>query len=352
MGDDRAISMSAGLRVRAILTLLFAALVALVIISLCVGRYPVSPGTALQILWSGFANTAGSAHNWTDTEAVIINTVRLPRVLVAAVAGAGLGLSGAVLQGLFRNPLVGPQVVGISNGAAWGGVVAILLGSSFLGAIGWSFGFAMIALLAVFALSRVGGSSGVLSVVLAGIIVSAHFSALVGLAEYFADADTQLPGIVYWLLGSFAAVSRKSLMVISVPTVVAGTLLLLLRWRINLLSLGDDDATSLGIEVGRLRWVVLSLVTLIVSAQVSVSGVIGWVGLVVPHLARRIVGPNHQALLPASALLGALYLLGMDNVARSVAEQEIPIGVLTALAGTPVFAVVYWRSQSRGWARD
>ena len=323
--------------------MLCAGVALLILFSLCVGRYPISPTVVLRILWSAVAHTSPTSSMGTDTELVVINTVRLPRVLVATIAGAALGLSGATLQGLFRNPLIGPQIIGISSGAAWGGVVAILLGAHFLGAVAWAFGFAMLSLLAVFTLSRLSGNSSILSVVLAGVIVSAFFSALVGVAEFFADPERQLPGIVYWLLGSFASVSAQSLWVIGVPALFAGAPLLLMRWRLNVLSLGDADAATLGVNVQRLRWIVLSLVTLMVAAQVSVSGAIGWVGLVIPHVARRLVGPNHQVLLPASTLLGALYLLGMDDIARSIAEQELPIGVLTALVGTPIFAFVFWR---------
>ncbi len=341
------------MRIRMILGALAAALGATIVLSICVGRYPVSPATALRILWSlAFGGAHAAQPGWTDTEVVVIATVRLPRVLVAAIAGAGLGLSGAALQGLFRNPLVGPQVVGISHGAAWGGVLAILLGAGYFGVVSWAFGFALLALAAVFFLSRLSGAANLLSVVLAGIIVSAFFSALVGVAEFFASPERQLPGIVYWLLGSFAGVSGRSVAVVAIPTALAGSVLLLLRWRINVLSLGDSDAAALGVNVGRLRWIILSLVTLIVAAQVAVSGAIGWVGLVVPHLARRLVGANHQYLLPASALLGAVYLLIVDDLARSIAPQELPVGVLTALLGTPVFAVVFWKAQARGWARD
>jgi iron complex transport system permease protein len=338
---------------RIVLGALAGALIATTILSLCVGRYPVSPATAIRILWALVTGgTHGAATGWTDTELVVVATVRLPRVLVAAIAGAGLGLSGAALQGLFRNPLVGPQVVGISHGAAWGGVVGILLGASAASVVAWAFGFALLALAVVFLLSRLSGAANILSVVLAGVITSAFFSALVGLAEFFADPERQLPGIVYWLLGSFAAVSARSVVIVALPTIVAGGVLLLLRWRINVLSLGDADAAALGVNASRLRWIVLALVTLIVAAQVSISGAIGWVGLVVPHLARRLVGANHQYLLPASALLGAVYLLAVDDVARSIAPQELPIGVLTALLGTPVFALVFWKSQAKGWTRD
>ena len=333
--------------------LLAAAFAALGIASLCMGRYPVAPTTALRILWGLLTGANGSATSvWTDTEFVVVASVRLPRVLVASITGAGLGLSGAALQGLFRNPLVGPQAIGISNGAACGGVVAILLGANYIGIVTSAFCFAILALAIVFFLNRASGAANILSVVLAGVVVSSFFAALVGLAEFFADPERQLPGIVYWLLGSFATVSQKSVYIVAVPTVAGGAALLLMRWRINLLSLGDEDARALGVPVQSLRWRVLALTTLIVAAQVAVSGTIGWVGLVVPHIARRMVGANHQYLLPASALLGAVYLLAVDDVARTIAQQELPIGVLTALLGTPVFALVFWRSQARGWSRD
>ncbi len=228
----------------------------------------------------------------------------------------------------------------------------MLLAANAVATVSLAFGFALIALVFVFLLNRMSGSNNVLSIVLAGVIVSAFFSALVGLAEFLADPERQLPGIVYWLLGSFATASARSAWIIGIPTVLAGVLLVGLRWRINILSLGDTDAGALGVDVAKLRWAILALVTLIVAAQVSVSGAIGWVGLVVPHLARRFVGPNHEDVLPLSAILGALLLLAIDDVARTIAAQEIPIGVLTALIGTPVFAMVFWRSQQRGWSHD
>jgi iron complex transport system permease protein len=243
-------------------------------------------------------------------------------------------------------------VLGISSGAAWGVVLAILLGLGAVPTVGLAFGFALIALAAVFLLDRLSGAANLLSLILAGVIVSAFFSALVGLAQFFADPERQPPGIVFWLLGSFATSTSRAAWIIGAPTLVAGGLLVALRWRMNVLSLGDVDARALGVNIGALRWLVLSLVTLMVAAQVAVSGAIGWVGLVVPHLARRLVGPNHQDLLPASALLGAVYVLAIDDVARTIAPNEIPIGVLTALLGTPVFAVVFWKSRARGWSRD
>ncbi len=337
---------------RTVLISLAAILGALILGSLCVGRYPVSLSTVARILGALITGQHGTGNGWTGTEWVVVATVRLPRVLVATLAGAGLGIAGATIQGLFRNPLAGPQILGISHGAAWGGVVAILVGAGAAGTVTLAFAFALIALAAVFLLDRLSGAMNVLSLVLAGVIVSAFFSALVGLAEFLANAERQLPGIVYWLLGSFATTTARSVWIIGVPTLAAGSILIAMRWRVNILSLGDADAAALGVPVNLLRWIMLALLTFIVAAQVSVSGAIGWVGLVVPHLARRFVGPNHQNLLPASALMGAIYLLAVDDLSRTIAAQEIPIGVLTALLGTPAFAVVFWKSQAKGWARD
>jgi iron complex transport system permease protein len=332
--------------------MLIAALLAVLLVSLCIGRYPIGLLTIMRLLAAQIIGAAGGPDNgWTNTDLIVVTSVRLPRVLAAAAAGFGLGLSGAALQGLFRNPLVGPQVVGISNGAAWGGVLAILMAWPSAGIVAAAFIFGLLALIAVFALSRVSGGGGRdgLSIVLAGVIVSAFFAALVGVAEVVADPERELPSIVYWLLGSFATASARSAVIVGVTTLVAGSMLMCLRWRVNILSLDDADAASLGVMSDEVRWAILLLVTLIVAAQVSVSGAIGWVGLVVPHLARRLVGPDHRRLLPASALLGAIYLLAVDDVVRTASEREIPIGVLTALIGTPIFAIVFWRSRRSAW---
>ena len=193
------------------------------------------------------------------------------------------------------------------------------------------------------------GGGGVLVITLSGIIVGGFFSALLTLAEYVADPQSTLPTIVYWLLGSFVGADRAKLEIMLVTTLTTGAAILALRWRINLLSLGDTDAAALGLRPGRLRWIILALVALIVAAQVSVSGIIGWVGLIVPHMARMLVGPDHRMLLPASAVIGAGFLLAVDNLARSIASQELPIGLMTALIGTPAFAVLLWRTHRSGW---
>ena len=339
-------------RARIVLFALLALLALTSLFYLALGRYYVPAGTVARILLAAVPGSAPVSPRWQETEWIVVWLVRLPRLLMVVLAGMGLALSGACLQGIFRNPLVGPHLVGVSSGASFGGVLAILLSLPAAGVVGLAFAFGMLALVMVFGLSRLAGRAGILSLVLAGVIVSAFFGALVGLMQHLADPEAKLPGMVYWLMGSFAGADWKKAPIIGIPTVAAGIVLLLLRWRINLLSLGDTDAAALGVKVGPLRWGVLVLISLIVSAQVSVSGGVGWIGLVIPHFARMLVGPDHRALMPASVLLGGIYLLVMDCLARNLTTLEIPVGLLTALVGAPVFAFVFWKTQARGWGRD
>lgn len=333
-----------GLAMPALVVLLLAALVA----SLSIGRYGVGLGdlSTLVLGWLGIGpGRAGVAEPvWR-----VVELVRVPRMLIGGFVGAGLALSGAVLQGVFRNPLVDPHVIGVSSGAAFGGVFAILLG---LGAVAlWSmaFSFGLAALLLVVLMSRKAGRSSILMLVLSGVVISALFSALVSLATYLADPNDTLPAIVFWLMGSFAsATPERALYMVPIVAVFALPLMLM-RFRINILSLGDEEARGLGLKVEPTRWLVLCCVTGITAASVANSGIIGWVGLVVPHFARSLVGPDHRRLLPASALLGASFMLLVDVMARSLIPAEIPLGVLTAIVGAPVFLVLLHRTHNEGW---
>ncbi len=305
------------------------------------GRYPIPLSNVLSILASHVAEVKPT---WSSTERVVVEVVRLPRVLTAGTAGAGLSLCGAVLQGIFRNPLVGPQTIGAASGAALGGVTAILAFgfgpavqvSAFLGAA--------VALLVVLAIARSDSLSPVLTLVLAGVVVSAFCSALVGLATYVADPETKLQDIVFWLLGSFASATWSKLWLLAACTCVAALVLIGMRWRVNVLSLGDDDAKTLGVNPSRDRLILLAATCLAISAQVAVSGTIGWVGLIIPNLARMIVGADHRHLLPISALLGASFLVTADTLARDISPAEIPVGIVTAIVGTPIFALLLRRS--------
>ncbi|MFJ6321230.1 MULTISPECIES: FecCD family ABC transporter permease [unclassified Rhizobium] len=315
------------------------------VISLGMGRYDIPFLRVVEILWSPISAPTMPV---TATEANVVFTVRMPRILLALLTGAGLALSGATLQGVFRNPLVGPQVVGVSSGAAFGGTLAILLSFSRYALLGSAFAFGLSALIIVYALNGIVARRNILALVLAGVVVSGFFGALVSLVQYLADTEDKLPAMVFWLLGSFATANWEKFSLVVGPVFVAGLLLLGLRWRINLLSIGDEDARALGVDVEPLRWLILILVSCIVAAQVAVSGIIGWVGLVVPHMARMLVGPDHRVMMPASLLIGGLYLLVIDTVARTVTGSEIPLGILTALIGTPVFALVLRQTQRGG----
>lgn len=324
------------------IALLLAGLAVVAVASLGIGRYDIPFARVIAILVSPFSPPDVAI---TPTEANVVFTVRMPRILLAVLAGAGLALSGAALQGVFRNPLVGPQVVGVSSGAAFGGTLAILLSFPRYGLLASAFAFGLSALVLVYALNGIVARRNILALVLAGVVVTGFFGALVSLLQYLADTEDKLPAMVFWLLGSFATANGEKLLLVVAPVVLGGVLLIGLRWRINLLSMGDEDARTLGVSVEPLRWLVLVLVSCIVAAQVAVSGVIGWVGLVVPHMARVLVGPDHRVMMPASLLLGALYLLVIDTLARTATSTEIPLGILTALIGTPVFALVLRQTQ-------
>jgi len=316
--------------------------------SLSLGRYAVSLQD-LQLIAGGWLGIGPGRAGVPESVWRVVELVRVPRLLIGAFVGAGLALSGAVLQGVFRNPLVDPHVIGVSSGAAFGGAAAILLG---LGAVAlWSMAFAagLGALLLVVIMSRKAGRSSLLMLVLSGVVVSALFSALVSLATYFADPNDTLPAIVFWLMGSFAsATPERAFYMLPVIVVFAVPLL---RFRINILSLGDEEARALGLRVEPTRWLALCCVTGITAASVAISGIIGWVGLVIPHFARALVGPDHRLLLPASALLGASYMLLVDLMARSLIAAEIPLGVLTAVVGATVFMVLLHRAQTEDWQR-
>ncbi|KAB0679137.1 iron ABC transporter permease [Aureimonas leprariae] len=327
------------------LPLLGVLLLAVALLSLGLGRIDIPVLRVVRILLDPVLAAEPAV---TAVERSVIFNVRLPRVLTALFAGSGLALAGAALQGVFRNPLVGPQIVGVSSGAAFGGVLAILLGLSHGGLLAGAFAFGLLALVLVYALNSFVARRNILALVLAGVVVSGFFGALVSLVQFLADTEDKLPTMVFWLLGSFATANMEKALLVAGPVLVGGALLLALRWRIDILSLGDESAAALGLDVARLRWFVLALVALIVSAQVAVSGIVGWVGLVVPHVARMLVGPGHRRMLPASLLLGATFLLVVDDAARTLSGTEIPLGILTALIGTPVFAILLRRSQMAG----
>ena len=320
------------------------ALVVTIVVAVSLGRYTVPVSHVVQILGSGLLPDGGVG----ETERTVVELVRFPRVLLAVLVGGGLAVAGTALQATFRNPLVSPDIIGVSAGASLGGSMALLLGLGTVFLVGGAFVFGLVALGLLFALTM-GRSSSMLMVVLAGVVLGSFFGALVGLVQYFADPYSSLPAIVFWLLGSLATATWAKVAVAVVPILLGTAVVLLLRWRINVLSLGDEEASSLGLQPSRVRWAVLLSCALIVAGAVAVSGVVGWVGLVIPHLARMWVGPDHRILLPVSFLLGASYLIVIDTIARTLTAGEIPLGVLTALIGAPVFFLLLRRNRNRIW---
>jgi iron complex transport system permease protein len=321
------------------------ALAVLMLAAALVGAYPVSLAELVTTVGRRLAGAAPAGQ--IDT---VLFEVRFPRVLAAVLGGAALAGAGAAYQTLFRNPLVSPDILGVSTGAGLGAVLGIFLSLPVIGIqlAAFVMGLATVAL--VYAIATVvRGRDPILVLVLAGVVVGSLAGAAISLMKILADPYDQLPAIVFWLLGSFSAI-RKSEVWTALPMVLIGLLpLLLLRWRINVLSLGDEEAKALGVEAGRLRLAVIAAATLMTASVVAISGVIGWVGLVIPHIARMLVGPSFDRLLPTAMLMGASYLLLVDTLARTMARIEMPIGILTAILGAPFFLWLLMRGRE-GWS--
>ena len=317
-----------------VLLILAAALLAGIIGSAALGRYPISLKEMAGILLGKIFPLEAW---WSPVQETLFLQHRLPRILMACMVGCSLSAAGAAYQGVFRNPMAAPDILGASSGAAFGAALAILLG---LGR-GMTLVLAFFCSIAAVALTVYAGSRArgkrVLGLVLAGIMVSSLLSSGTSLIKLAADPEDQLPAITYWLMGSLNGTLPKDLLLAAVPMLLGLVPLFLLRWRLNLLTLEEDETRALGVNGKRLRLAVILCASLVTAASVAVSGVIGWVGLVVPHLARRLVGNNYQRLLPAAMLLGALFLLAADDISRSLLAVEIPIGILTSFIGAPFF---------------
>lgn len=313
------------------------------VLSFTIGRYAVSPATTIEILASRFSNIP---HHWTPQAETIVLSIRLPRIVAALLVGLALSASGAVYQGLLRNPLVSPDILGVSSGAAFGASVGILLALGPAGTQALAFASGLVAVLATYAIAlrfgRAGESSLVL--ILSGIIIGALFAAFLSAVKFVADPDNTLPAITYWLMGSLGSVVKTDVYVAAVPILIGFAVLMLLRWNLNVMAFGEEEARSLGVNTMVIRAAVVTAATLMTASAVAISGVIGLVGLIVPHVARAYLGPNFSALVPGSALLGALFILLMDDLARSLFSSELPLGVLTEIVGAPFFLVLLSRA--------
>ena len=306
-------------------------LIGLCLLSLSWGRYTILPSDVIDTLLNNSQNEI--QHN-------IIFNLRLPRILAAILVGAALAVAGTTYQGIFRNPLVSPDILGVSNGACVGAAIAILMGSGMLGVQTFAFTGGLIAVLLTMNLPHLIQRDSTIVLVLSGIIVSGFMMASLGLIKYLADPETQLADIVYWQLGSLTKSNYDNLMILAPIIVLTTAVLLAMRWRINVLSLGDREAKLIGANIRFERGMMVCTATLLTASAVCLSGTIGWLGLVIPHLARLFIGDNNVKSLPMAALIGAIFLLIVDTLARNLYIQEIPLGILTGFIGAPFFAWV------------
>ena len=309
------------------------------LISLGIGAMRVPPQEVIYALLGTLSDTFALSPS---IESVVLN-VRLPRILTALVCGAGLAASGAAFQALFANPLATADTLGVSSGAAFGAVLGILLGLSAVGVQLLSLAVGLASVFAVWRISLVAGRSSVLMLILSGLVVAALFSSLISLVKFTADPQDELPAVTFWLMGSLTGADWKSL-TMACPLIAAGSLFIwLLRWKLNALSLSEAEARSLGLPVARLRLMTVTAATAVTAASVSLCGLIGWVGLLIPHFVRLACGSDNRLVVPASFIYGALFLLVCDTVARSAAQMEIPVSVLTSLVGAPIFLLLLRR---------
>lgn len=326
-------------------------LLVLFLASLTFGRYSVPLPDVIKILWhrlwtlTGLDRVLPMTVSWTEAMEKTVISIRLPRILTACLVGCSLSAAGAAFQGVFKNPMASPDILGASSGAAFGAALAILLGVSARFITVFAFVGSILTVALVFLIAQRAPGLRAVNLILAGIMVGSLFSAGTSYLKLVADPSNQLPAITYWLMGSLSGVRLSSILPAAIPMAAGLVPLLLLRWRLNLLSLGESEARALGVNTDLLRAVLILCATLITAASISVSGVIGWVGLVIPHLCRKLIGSDNRGLLPCSMLVGASFLLLVDDVSRNLLATEIPIGILTAVIGAPFFIWLLLRKE-------
>ena len=302
--------------------------------SFMLGRYPVSPPELMKIILSGIIDIPQS---WPDAAENVIFQIRLPRVLAAAIIGAALSIAGVSYQGMFQNPMVSPDILGASSGAGFGAALAILLGAGYMGISVAAFLFGLAAVMLAYGISRVSRINATLAMILAGMMIGSLFTSCTSFVKLVADTEQTLPAITYWLMGSLVSIKPQDVAFAIVPIIAGSVPLFLLKWRMNLLTVGEEEAQAMGINTRVLRLVVIVCATLLTASSVAISGMIGWVGLVIPHFCRMIFGYDYRKIIPASALFGATFLMVVDNIARLATMAEIPLGILTSFVGAPIF---------------
>lgn len=309
-------------------------LIITVILSLCLGRYFINPIDVIKILLSKIIPLETT---WNEMSETVVLGLRLPRVVAAIIVGGALALSGATYQGVFKNPLVSPDLLGVSTGACIGASIAILLGFNSFALQLSAFIFGTMAVLLTSTIPKIIKNNSMMMLVLSGVIVSGLASSIMGIIKFVADTETQLPAITFWQMGSIAKVNFNDVLLVLPAILIASTILILLSWRINILSLGDFEAKSLGVNVKATRRLTIICSTILTAATVCISGTVGWVGLVIPHLARIIIGYDNTKLLPIAIVLGSIFMLIIDTLSRSITSAELPLTILTGLIGAPFY---------------
>jgi len=318
-------------------------LVVTVLVSFSLGRYPLKITDILTFFFTGNSSDPNLP--------IVLAKVRLPRILGAVITGGALSIAGVSFQTMFRNPIVSPDILGVTSGAGFGASLAILLSLNIFGIQSFAFVFGIAAVLLAYGISRALSQTHdkTLMLVLSGMVVSTFFASLISLMKYVADSDSKLPSITFWLMGSLASINMGDLKIV-IPIVLCGLIpLLLVSWRMNVLSFGDEEAKAMGVNTDKLRVLIIICASLLTATVIAITGHIGWIGLIIPHFARLITGPDNKVLLPFSFFLGGSFLLIVDDFARSVSALEIPLGIITSLLGAPFFLIFLRQSQKRSW---
>lgn len=329
-----------------IIALLFLMPVIFFIASICIGRYGVSVEDVLKSIVS---SVDGKSYGIDYKTYTVVTSLRMPRAVLDVLVGSSLAVSGVAFQSIFRNPLVSSGILGVSNGAGFGAALSIILFGNVFFTSPFAFIFAILAVIFSYLVGKVSGGSPTITLVLGGTIIQSIFSSLISLLKFVADTDNQLPAITFWLMGSLASTKDSDMILSGIPMVLGITGLFLMRWRLNVLSMGDREARTLGIDVGKNKAAVIIFATLATAGAVCVSGVVGWVGLIVPHIGRMLIGSDNKWLVPFSISFGACFVLIVDTICRSLTGAEIPLGIVTALIGSPIFIYLLRKTKGKSW---
>ena len=332
---------------RLIMLFLTVALVVTSVVALCIGRYSVDPREAFGAIGSYLHKVIGKTGEKTTAMENVVFVLRVPRILGAIVIGAALSLSGAVYQSVFKNPLVSPDILGVSSGASVGAATAILLGGSLLSMQILAFAVGLAAVLLSTAIPKLLKNNSNLMLVLSGTIVGGFMCSILGVLKFIAEEDTELSSIIYWQMGSVQSVKMNTLLYVAPVFLVGAVALILLSWQLNILSFGENEAKTLGVNLKVLRGVTIVISSMLTASAVSISGTIGWIGLIIPHLGRLCVGSDNTKMIPCAMMMGGLFLLVMDTIARTVTSLEVPLSILTGLIGAPIYAWLLWKQKAR-----